>query len=297
MQISRAYPRRAEQALRHDLLALVGKRLDSGDADKLQERLKHDLPGYDVSRRIERGSEPGRIRLVDEARRRKPRWLRFEPLRSNVIPTSDHGWGSYIDFNIGKGAHPVHADLCHRQCGGHPLLRNNSGFGLRFESRKLGAQGLGESLAWIPFDQDWQAATLDAVALDPGIRHRNEQRLTITPLLKFAFSPHLSIAAGVSISELEPFPPATDSQMANAAVASVEYNGLWKDSSDATRRHGGRQLRRASRVPRARQRFRVHEGTGGRYVLIRLRTAPRAGGRHGRKDYRRRAALRTVHAR
>ncbi len=52
------------QALRDDLRALVGKRLDSGDADKLQERLKHDLPGYDVSRRIERGSEPGHIRLV-----------------------------------------------------------------------------------------------------------------------------------------------------------------------------------------------------------------------------------------
>ena len=52
------------QALRDDLLALVGKRLDSGDADKLQERLARDLPGYDVSRRIERGSEPGRIRLV-----------------------------------------------------------------------------------------------------------------------------------------------------------------------------------------------------------------------------------------
>ena len=52
------------QALRDDLGALVGKRLDSGEADKLQERLAHDLPGYDVSRRIERGSEHGRIRLV-----------------------------------------------------------------------------------------------------------------------------------------------------------------------------------------------------------------------------------------
>ena len=77
------------QALRDDLHALVGKRLDSGDADRLQERLKRDLPDYDVSRRIERGSEPGRIRLVYDARRREPRWLRFEPLRSNVIYHSD----------------------------------------------------------------------------------------------------------------------------------------------------------------------------------------------------------------
>ena len=105
------------QALRDDLLALVGKRLDSGDADKLQERLARDLPGYDVSRRIERGSEPGRIRLVYEARRREPRWLRFEPLRSNLIYHSDTGWGSYVDLNIGKRPHPVHANLRHRQRG------------------------------------------------------------------------------------------------------------------------------------------------------------------------------------
>ena len=105
---------------------------------------------------------------------------------------------------------------------------------MRFETRKLGTQRLGASLEWTSFDQDWQAATLDAVALNPGIPPPYEQRSTITPLLKFAFSPHLSIAAGVSISELEPFAPATDSQMANAAVAAVEYNGLWKDSADAT---------------------------------------------------------------
>ena len=105
---------------------------------------------------------------------------------------------------------------------------------MRFETRKLGTQRLGASLEWTSFDEDWQAATLDAVALTPGIPPPYEQRSTFTPLLKFAFSPHLSIAGGVSISELEPVAPATESQMANAAVASVEYNGLWKDSSDAT---------------------------------------------------------------
>ena len=220
------------QALRDDLLALVGKRLDSGDADKLQERLKRDLPDYDVSRRIERGSEPGRIRLVYEARRREPRWLRFEPLRSNVIYNSDTGWGSYIDFNIGSG--PIRFTPIFAIDNADDLVEEYSGFGLRFETRKLGTQRLGASLEWTSFDEDWQAATLDAVALNPGIPPLYEQRSTITPLLKFAFSPHLSIAAGVSISELEPFPPATGSQMANAAVASVEYNGLWKDSSDAT---------------------------------------------------------------
>ena len=57
-------------------------------------------------------------------------------------------------------------------------------------------------------------------------------------MLKFAFTPDLSIAGGVSISELKPLSPLTDSpltdsQMANAAVASIDFNRRWTDGSDA----------------------------------------------------------------
>src|SRR5439155_5237398 len=82
------------QALRDDLKALVGKRLDSGEADRLQERLERELPRYEISRRIQRGSEVGRIKLLYEARKKEPpSWLRFEPLRSNLVYHSDQGWG------------------------------------------------------------------------------------------------------------------------------------------------------------------------------------------------------------
>jgi len=52
-------------------------------------------------------------------------------------------------------------------------------------------------------------------------------------LLKFAFSPEVSIAAGVSITELEPLAQVADSQMANAVVASLEFNRRWNDVSDS----------------------------------------------------------------
>ena len=84
------------------------------------------------------------------------------------------------------------------------LVEEYSGYGLRFETRKLGTRRLGASLEWSWFDQDWRAATLAALALKPGIPAPYDTRSTITPLLKFAFTPELSIAAGVSISELEP---------------------------------------------------------------------------------------------
>ena len=43
------------------------------------------------------------------------------------------------------------------------------------------------------------------------------------------FTPEISVAGGVSISELEPLTPGTDSQMANAAVASINFDRRWTD--------------------------------------------------------------------
>jgi len=220
------------QALRDALTALVGKRLDSDEATRLGERIESDLPRYDVSRRIRRGSEIGRIRLVYEARKKAlPAWLRFESLRSNFVYHSEQGAGAYLDLGIGDRDirfTPIavfdHAD---------DLVEEYSGFGLRFETLKLGTRRLGASLEWTTFDQDWRSATVGALALAPEIPGLYEQRSTITPLLKFAFSPEVSIAAGVSITELEPLAQVADSQMANAVVASLEFNRRWNDVSDS----------------------------------------------------------------
>jgi hypothetical protein len=220
-------------ALRDDLQSLVGQRLESGEADRLQRRMERELPGYEIARRIKRGSEVGRIRLVYEARKRElPQWLRFEPLRSNAIFHSEQGWGSYLDLGIGD-RHIRFTPIVAID-DADDLVEEYSGYGLRFEARKLGTRRLGASLEWSRFDQDWRGATLDALALAPEIPRPYDTRSTFTPLLKFAFSADLSVAAGVSISELEPLFPETDSQMANAAVTSIGYDRRWKNGVDAS---------------------------------------------------------------
>jgi hypothetical protein len=223
------------QGLRDDLRALVGKRLDSGDADRLEERIKSELPDYDVSRRIRRGHEVGHIRLVYEAHKREPPpWLRFVPLRSNYVYHSEQGGSAFLDLNIGNRNFRVtpfgvidNSD---------DLVEEYSGGGVRFEATKLGTRRLGASFEWSRFDQDWRDATLAAVALRPDLPSPYERRSTITPLVKFAFTPDLSVAGGVSISELEPLAPDTESRMANVAVASLDFDKRWRDGSDAKHR-------------------------------------------------------------
>ena len=143
------------QALRDDLQALVGKRLDSGDADRLQERLERDLPGYEVSRRIERGSEAGRIRLVFEARKKEP--PNVAALRASAIepPLSLRpGWGGFWDVNIGDRT--IRFTPIFALDNADDLVEEYSGYGLRFETRKLGTRRLGASFEWSWFEPDWR---------------------------------------------------------------------------------------------------------------------------------------------
>jgi hypothetical protein len=221
------------QALVDALEALVGKRLDSTDAQRVQEQIESELPRYEIDRRIQRGSRPGQIKLIYEAHKREPpKWLRFDSLRSNAIFHSEQGWGSYLDLGIGNGA--VRFTPIVAIDNADDLVEEYTGYGLRFETRQLGTRRLGASLEWSWFEQDWRDATLGAVALNPDIPPLYENRTTITPLVKFALSPNLSVSGGVSISELEPLTPGAGSQTANAAVGSLDYHLRWDDASDAT---------------------------------------------------------------
>jgi hypothetical protein len=215
------------QALRNDLQALTGRPLDYEEAQRLQQRLEQELPNYIVHRRIYRGGERGRIRVVFELRRKEPPpWLRFEPLRANLLYDTAHEWGTFFDLGMGSG--DIRFTPFGAIANGDDLVEEYSGWGLRFETRRLGTKRLGASLEWSSFDPDWRAKTVDAVVADPSLPRLYDTRSTVTPLVKFAITPELTIAAGVGITELDPLTPATQSQMANAAIGSLDYRRRWE---------------------------------------------------------------------
>ena len=192
------------EALRKDLQAVVGRRGDSEEADRLRERLEQDLPRYDVSEQISRGSERGHVRIVYELRRKEPpSWLRFEPLRADALFHSEQGWGSYSTLGIGSGDLRVTPTVAIDN--DDDLIEEYSGFGLRFETRRLGTRRLGASLEWSTFEPTWRDATVAALAANPGVPTLYDTRTTVTPLVKFAITPELSVSAGVGITELDPF--------------------------------------------------------------------------------------------
>ena len=240
------------KGLRDDLQALVGQRLYDDQADHLRDRLERELPRYDFSRRIERGTEQGKILgvMAYEAHHKEAlHWLRFSsrcaPTPSFIRPRA----GAAISISASGGRDIRFTPLLALD-DADDLVEEHTGAGLRFETRRLGTRRRGATLEWSWFYTSWRGATAAAVAADAALPRLYDTRQTITPLLSFAITPELSVSAGVGISELEPLAPAAGSRMANAAIGGLDYRRRWNAgdrgeqqvSADAQIRAGTRTL-------------------------------------------------------
>ena len=217
--------------MRADQQALTGKTLDSDVAERLETRLKSTFTNYNVERRTSRGSQPGQIKVVFQlTRTEESRWLRFEPMEANALYHSDQGWGAKMPLTMSGDDFVV---LPHFALDvGDDLVEEYSGFGVRFESKKLGTERLGVSFEWSTFDQTWKDPTLAALAASPRVPALYRNRMTVAPVVKFAITRQLTLGGGVSITELDALDESSsDSQMANAAIGSLRFNQRWRPAS------------------------------------------------------------------
>jgi predicted outer membrane protein len=214
------------QQLRDDLQKLVGKRLDTEEADRLKDRLESELRGRDVARRIAKGSEAGRIRVVFEVIEEP--WIRFAPTRSKLVYHAEQGWSGVLDIPMtgSRSRHRFTAGVVFNDID--ELIEEYSGFRLGFESRMIGTEKLGVRLDFARFNETWEDATLSALALDPTIPEPYRNRLTFEPTVTFAFSPSVRLRGGVSLSDMESLTHAPDSQKANAWVAGIGADHTWR---------------------------------------------------------------------
>jgi hypothetical protein len=250
------------QDLRDELQALVGRPLDPGEADRLSRRLTGELPDYDVSRRMSRGGEPGRVRIVFElSQSERSRWLRFSPSRSKVVYHESHGWSGVLDVDLG-GRRDNQVTLGFVLGNDDDLIEEYSGYRLRFENRKAGTERLGVSFELSRFSQDWRDVTLSALATIPGVSAAYRRRVTIEPRVSVALSRHLWVNGGVSTSELQPLEGGAASDHANAFVAGVGYSRSWR-RDDADRRQAvdaGYELRAGAEALASDLDYRRHLG-------------------------------------
>lgn len=233
---------RVSAALRQDLQGLVGGRLDSRAVARLLERLRAELSGFEVRRRVSRGSRRGQLRLIFEIREGDvPRLIPFAPDRSKLLFHSEQGWSALFDLQIGHRSFRVSPIFAFGNAD--DLVEEYSAAGVRVEHRGLGTEHLGVRLELARYSSEWRSATEAALAFRGDVPDRYRSRTTFAPSLLFGVSPQIDASIGVSTSELEPEDRGLDRQMASAFTASLGYHNRWVQREASHRFEAGMTLR------------------------------------------------------
>ena len=233
VEISGVEDSAVSQELRDDMQALVGERLDPDEAARLHERLEAELPGYTVRRRVRRGRRSARVRVIFVVSELEtPRWIPFAPSRSKLVYHSTLGWSGVLDIPMGGRDNRLTLGLVGDN--DDDLIEEYSGYRVRLESRKVATERLGLTLEFAELRQSWRDATLSAAALNPQIAAVYRERRTIEPMVTVAFSPHVRVSYGASVTELESLFRSSGSQMASTANFSIGYDQRWELASGAT---------------------------------------------------------------
>jgi hypothetical protein len=231
VQISGIPDRAISRELLDELQALVGKPLDSVEAERLERKLEAELPDYDVERDIDRGADSGLIRIdYRVSRSERSRWLRFMPSRSKVIYHEDQGWSGVIDVSLG-GRRNSRVTFGVVMGNADDLVEEYSGFRFRVENRNAGTERLGLSFEVSRLTADWRDVTLSTLLATADGPQAYRTRVTVQPLVMFAITRHLRAGAGVSASELDPLAVGGVSERVNAAIASIGYDQTWRDGN------------------------------------------------------------------
>jgi hypothetical protein len=226
------------RSLRDRLQNLVGGRLDHDEVEELNDLLEDERPGYEVERRISRGSERGRIRIVFEfIREQPPAWIPFTGPRSKFVYHTEQGFSGVLDIPMGNRNHRAIAGFAFGNRD--DLLEEYSGVRLGFESRKLATEHLGVRIEVGWWNNEWRSETLAALAFDPAIPEAYRDRVTVEPIVTFAFNPNVRVFGGASISELESLSRSPASQMASAFVLGAGYQRRWDLKGNAHQRVDG----------------------------------------------------------
>jgi hypothetical protein len=232
-------------ALRDDLHALAGERLNNDHLDRLTRRLKEDLADYDVSHYISRGEEPGRLRVVFRFKRSaESRWIQFKPTPSKLVHHGDQGWSGLFQIAAGRNSGRLTLGLV--RGNNDDLIEEHSGFLARVESREAGTKRLGFSLEVSRLSQNWRPETLAALQADADSPSPYGRRLTFEPMVTVALARHLTFAGGISASDLTSPTGSASSERANAVVAGVGYNQRWDRGTRDHHLDASYQLRKAT---------------------------------------------------
>jgi hypothetical protein len=229
--------------LYHQLTAIIGQKLNPAALDTLAANLKKELSAREVTHRIVRGEAPEQVRVEFEVR----------PARASVgmninqfLYDSKQGWSGSGEADITVRQHTFALGLV---SDGDWLAERYSGITARYEDKSLGTDLVSFKFQAESFHEQWNPATLAAVAAHPqaGIalyRTRTDFQPTATVVL----AKPLTLTVGARVETLETETPAAETEAANAVITTLRYHRQMEGSENQQDLDADCSLHAATRI-------------------------------------------------
>jgi hypothetical protein len=209
------------RSLRKEIDGLVGQKFDPAVVVDLAGKIRSEIHKR-VTHKIERGDSPDHVKIVYLTSERP---VEDEPEVTKVRYHHKQGWTGGLEAGLQFGRTRVEAGI---QSDADELLERYAGINAGF-SRPIGDH-LRAQFSFEAFHQQWNNATIDALADRPEIPGIYRERFHIKPGLTFVIMPGLTLTESVSIQHFETQFPAATFQAANALETTLRYSTRWRES-------------------------------------------------------------------
>jgi outer membrane protein assembly factor BamA len=234
---------RISRALRRDLQALVGNKLNPSLLDTLAGRLSKEYAAHQVTHRLLRGENPEYVRVRFDV---VPKRTSVDVRVSQFLYNSADGWSGSGEAGFTVSGNSFAFGLA---SDGDSLPERYSGISARYENKRLGTDRLGVRFQFESYHQQWNPRTLEALASDPSAASEAyRSRQNFQPTATVGIAKPLTLEVGVRFERLEQQLPAAHMEASNALVSTLRYQRGWEGDGGRQDLDAAYTLRAASRA-------------------------------------------------
>jgi hypothetical protein len=219
IQINGENEARLPRALRAELKKLIGDKFHPSALADLTSRMKRELQARSVIQKLERGSEPERVKIVLEVSYNKHR---VDATPTKLVYHSRHGlsgdaMATMEGFKVGIVTN------------GDDAVERYSGLSAGYERAFAGGR-VRPGFQFEAYHQQWNGATLQALNDSPDVPGAYRNRLAYTPSLTLEPIPGLTLLTGVRIQNFQTQFPAARTESTNSMINTLRYQKAWEDA-------------------------------------------------------------------
>ena len=229
--------------LRHQLIAIIGQKLNPDLLDSLAANLKRELSAREVTHRIVRGGAPEQVRVEFEVR---PARATAEVNVNQFVYHSRQGWSGSGEAGLAVKQHSFAFGLV---SDGDWLPERYAGITARYEDKRLGTSRLSLKFLVGSYHEQWNPATRAALIGHPDVAtDLYRARQTFEPTATIVLAKPLTLTVGAKIERLESEVQAAGTAASNAVISTLRYHRRLEGSENQQDLDADFSLHAATRI-------------------------------------------------